>query len=75
MPGTSNEAEKNWRFDDGAFHSLINTVYADLRETLQTPEGRDDLEVRYGLGNIEALSDMFVALSEDHADLMRAKRI
>jgi len=75
MPGTSNEAEKNWRFDDGAFHSLINTVYADLRETLQTPEGREELEVRYGLGNIAALSDMFVALSEDHADLMRAKRI
>jgi len=75
MPATSNEAEQVWAFDDGAFHTLMNKLYSDLREKSQDPRGQHDLEVRYGREKLAILEALLGGLQSDHADLMKAGRL
>ena len=75
MPPASNDAERQWRFDDGAFHALINALYGPLRAQLQGPGERDGLAARHGENAAAALEALFDGLTRDHADLEAARRI
>jgi hypothetical protein len=75
MPGTGNEIEKAWYFGDGAFHTLMNSLYGDLRHRMLSPRDREGLIERYGEAEIDTLSALFAGLAADHADLQQAGRI
>jgi len=75
MPSTANEAEKNWNFGDGNFHTLMNSVFGDLREVLKSAEARDTLAINHGEEKIVALETLFDGLTQDQADLMSAGRL
>ena len=75
MPATGNEIEKAWYFGDGAFHTLMNSLYGDLRDRLLSPRDKEGLIERYGEEEIAALSALFAGLASDHADLQQAGRI
>ncbi len=74
MPATGNEVEKAWYFGDGAFHTLMNSLYGDLRHRMLSPRDREGLIERYGDTEIAALSALFAGLAADHADLQQAGR-
>ncbi len=75
MPATSDDSEKAWFFDDGAFHALMNMLYSSLREQSQDPVGLRDLEARLGEEKVAALRILLDGLQIDHADLMHAGRL
>lgn len=75
MPTTTNEAEKKWDFGDGNFHTLMNSVFGDLRIVLESSEARDTLAINHGEEKIVALETLFYGLTQDHADLMSAGRL
>ena len=74
MPATGNEVEKAWYFGDGAFHTLMNSLYGDLRHRMLSPRDREGLIERYGDTEIAALSALFAGLAADHDDLQQAGR-
>lgn len=75
MPATSNESEQAWAFDDGAFHTMMNMLYSDLRDKSHDPRGQQDLQVRYGKEKVAILEILLSGLQRDHADLMKAGRL
>lgn len=75
MPATGNAVEKSWYFGDGAFHTIMNALYGDLRIRLESHGHRIGLEERHGETKINDLTTLFSALEKDHADLVSAKRI
>ncbi|MEX2615862.1 MAG: hypothetical protein WD767_07185 [Alphaproteobacteria bacterium] len=75
MPATGNEIEKAWYFGDGAFHTLMNSLYGDLRDRSLSHRDREGLIERYGEEEIANLSALFAGLAADHADLQQAGRI
>lgn len=75
MPATTNEAEKVWTFGDGAFHTLMNAMYNDLRIQILDDQHRENLEARHGTDKIAALAVLLHGLQKDHADLTHAGRL
>ncbi len=75
MPTTGNDIEKAWYFGDGAFHTLMNSLYGDLRHRILSPRDSNGLIERYGETEIAALSALFAGLAVDHADLQQSGRI
>jgi hypothetical protein len=75
MPATANEAEKLWNFGDGAFHTLMNAMYGDLRAQCQDAQWHDILQTRHGPEKVGELEEMLNGLQSDHADLLQAGRL
>jgi hypothetical protein len=75
MPATSDEAELNWKFDDNAFHAIMDALYGDLHDRLDSPDHRTGLEERHGAAHIADLTTLFDALKQDHAALRQGRRL
>ncbi len=75
MPATTNIPEKTWNFGDGAFHTLMNAIYGDLRTKCLHEEGLEAVQAVHGPEKTDALIVLLAGLKSDHADLTQAGRL
>lgn len=66
------DAERDWVFSDWEFHALVGALYSELFKTLESDDGRDWLNTRYGEGNVAILMEMERALTADRRAVLGA---
>lgn len=70
MPPGQSEAERNWQFDDQAFHMMLSGLYAPMARALKDATGRTKLEKRYGEGHIRTLENALTGLAQDQQKVL-----